>query len=260
MGKYQEALNNLEFIIKSYGSSKYADDIKLLQNLIDDYQRINIDAKTKAQKILSDLPLYGIMYYQLEDWLTDCIEGKFREMPLGTEAEFLKGALRLEIKDYLEYKDNNITLTPNDVTSVQYTDEDVENILDIILDDFNNNALNTEFIQDMCTHYTLNKDKHTIHEWMDVHAKYIKLRYQTNNSLAVAMEYNNDMSIITVNFTDYRYPGFEYAFVDTNNFPGIDTYLQMIGLAESTGEHESSGFCVYPLLKFNINKLIEGEK
>ncbi len=49
-----------------------------------------------------------------------------------------------------------------------------------------------------------------------------------------------------------RLIGGGYDFVDTNNLEGIDSWLAENGIAEHTGISARSGFCTYPLMKFNL--------
>lgn len=51
------------------------------------------------------------------------------------------------------------------------------------------------------------------------------------------------------------------AFVDTNNLPNIDKFLTDNHIAEYLGQIQTSGYCAYPLYRFNpeiINKLMGG--
>jgi hypothetical protein len=47
------------------------------------------------------------------------------------------------------------------------------------------------------------------------------------------------------------------AFVDTNNWPYVDKLLIDEGLAEKIETVGQSGFCVYPEMKFNLDKIKE---
>lgn len=42
------------------------------------------------------------------------------------------------------------------------------------------------------------------------------------------------------------------AFVDTNNCPWVEEFLKDNGIAEDTGIQMPSGFCTYPLYRFNL--------
>lgn len=47
------------------------------------------------------------------------------------------------------------------------------------------------------------------------------------------------------------------AFVDTNNWPDVVELLEKEGLAEEIEEAGVSGFCVYPAMKFNLDRIKE---
>lgn len=48
------------------------------------------------------------------------------------------------------------------------------------------------------------------------------------------------------------------AFVDTNNWPDVVERLEREGLAEELEDEAGvSGFCVYPAMKFNLDKIKE---
>jgi hypothetical protein len=47
------------------------------------------------------------------------------------------------------------------------------------------------------------------------------------------------------------------AFVDTNNWPSVIDDLEKAGLATETEKSGASGYCVYPVMKFNLDKIKE---
>ena len=47
------------------------------------------------------------------------------------------------------------------------------------------------------------------------------------------------------------------AFVDTNNCPWAEDFIREYQLGEFTGRNDESGFCTYPLYKFDIRKIRE---
>lgn len=55
---------------------------------------------------------------------------------------------------------------------------------------------------------------------------------------------------LTVNF-DEKLPD-DYAYVDTNNFPKAEEFIEKHGLGVKTGKYRHSRYCSYPLYKFNI--------
>lgn len=81
-----------------------------------------------------------------------------------------------------------------------------------------------------------------------------KTSYRSSGTLAVIMNTmieDDGYIMVTVNLSSPLQQG-EYAFVDTNNLSGIDSWLEENGIAEHTGITARSGFCTYPLMKFNI--------
>ncbi len=47
----------------------------------------------------------------------------------------------------------------------------------------------------------------------------------------------------------------EYAFVDTNNCPWAEELIKEYNLGEPTGMSARSGYCTYPLYKFDLDEL-----
>jgi hypothetical protein len=104
-------------------------------------------ARQLASRILGQLELYGDFYYQVEDWLTDFLEGNEHDMPYGIESEYLRMALRVEVRDYLDSSD------------IEYDSEDVENIVNDCFDCFGVSVLNDDFIQETVARYVANKEE-----------------------------------------------------------------------------------------------------
>lgn len=103
-------------------------------------------ARQLASRILGQLELYGDFYYQVEDWLTDFLEGNEHDMPYGIESEYLRMALRVEVRDYLDSSD------------IEYDSEDVENIVNDCFECFGVSVLNDDFIQENVARYVANKE------------------------------------------------------------------------------------------------------
>lgn len=137
MSKYQEALDNIKFIIKITGANKYQKDITILQELILKNQEMESNARDKAAKILQDVELYGDFYYKIEDWLTNCLKGNYIELPYGVESEYLKCALRIQFKEFAQE------------SHAELEDEDIEYMVETVFDHFSENALNMEFLVDV---------------------------------------------------------------------------------------------------------------
>jgi hypothetical protein len=62
------------------------------------------------------------------------------------------------------------------------------------------------------------------------------------------------LATLTVNLDPYTGFGAQSdteAYVDTNNYPWAAAFLKENGLATETGEKAQSGFCLYPLYRWN---------
>lgn len=82
-----------------------------------------------------------------------------------------------------------------------------------------------------------------------------KSEYISNGNLAVSlMCYDDEFNFwepygtLTVNF-DEKLPA-NHAYVDTNNMPNAEDFINKNKLGEFTGKYKNSGFCWYPLYKF----------
>lgn len=81
--------------------------------------------------------------------------------------------------------------------------------------------------------------------------------YTNNGNLAVLATITDGepFGAITVN-TEYVLPE-EFAAVDTNNMQCIVEVLKDNNIAKETGMYVQSGFCNYPVMKFNIANIPE---
>lgn len=61
---------------------------------------------------------------------------------------------------------------------------------------------------------------------------------------------------LTVRIGDKPLPDY-HAYVDTNNMPEAPGFISKYGLGKPTGDIARSGFCIYPLYKFDKDKLAE---
>ena len=72
-----------------------------------------------------------------------------------------------------------------------------------------------------------------------------------NGKLAVILHDGDDeFGVATVNLPASDDLDDKTQFVDTNNLPGIDKWLEENDIAEYTGIDGYSGFCAYPLMQF----------
>lgn len=94
--------------------------------------------------------------------------------------------------------------------------------------------------------------------------KNCKLRlgnYMADGSLVVEIYNRQDGEIarLTVCLCDPTLS--EYmAYIDTNNCPWAVAFLEENGLAEKTGRTKRSGYCIYPEMKFNKEKITQFEE
>lgn len=84
-------------------------------------------------------------------------------------------------------------------------------------------------------------------------------RYADNNHVALSVFSPEEGPIanITVNLPSLKHYKDDCAFVDTNNFPEAEGLIHQLGIGKDTGIMIPSGFCLYPLYKFDIQKIKE---
>lgn len=77
-------------------------------------------------------------------------------------------------------------------------------------------------------------------------------RYNNGNlAIDIMLGYGEPFESITVN-TNFVLNEDEAA-VDTNNFPEAEDIIREYHLGENTGKSIKSGFCEYPVYKFNLS-------
>ena len=82
-----------------------------------------------------------------------------------------------------------------------------------------------------------------------------KEEYRNNGTLAIVANYTNgDYDVLTTNLGSFMQTE-EMAFLDTNNHPGLEKFIEKNSLGVPTGFTERSGFCTYPLYLIHIDKL-----
>lgn len=86
------------------------------------------------------------------------------------------------------------------------------------------------------------------------------LHRYTNNILAIELltMKKESYAVITVNLPDvllFMDMPDNYSFVDVNNCPWAEDFIMEHELGIPTGEVLRSGYVVYPLYEFNLNKL-----
>lgn len=84
----------------------------------------------------------------------------------------------------------------------------------------------------------------------------LKGNYMADNS--IALEIWNDEEGPIANLTTCLGKAFEgCSFLDTNNSPWAEDFVKELGIAKPTRLDRRSGYCIYPLYKFNENKVNE---
>ena len=85
----------------------------------------------------------------------------------------------------------------------------------------------------------------------------VKTKYAYNDNLAIMLVCTSGepYGFLTVNLND-NLPE-EYAYVDTNNMPNAETFIEENNLGTFAGRWAYSGYCRYPLYKFNLDSMKE---
>jgi hypothetical protein len=93
----------------------------------------------------------------------------------------------------------------------------------------------------------------------EVDVKAVRTKYTANDTLAVVLleaATNAPFANLTVNLTDSDFiTEDDHAFVDTNNCPWAEEFIRNNQLGEFADMYGFSGFCMYPLYKFNLEKI-----
>ena len=80
--------------------------------------------------------------------------------------------------------------------------------------------------------------------------------YIADDSLAIEIVNDTDGCIARITVClNQKGIGEDCAFVDTNNCPWAEDFIEAYGLGTYTGESRISGFCTYPLYRFNMEEL-----
>ena len=78
--------------------------------------------------------------------------------------------------------------------------------------------------------------------------------YAENKNLAIQMWCKDGpYAILTVNLSQKCKPN--CAFVDTNNCPWAENFIEKYKLGMPTGNMEMSGFCIYPEYEFDLAEI-----
>ena len=79
--------------------------------------------------------------------------------------------------------------------------------------------------------------------------------YDGNLAIFLTCKDGEPYGNLTVNLSERLLP--DTAYVDTNNMPDAERFIKEYGLGEFTGTIRRSGFCDYPLYRFNLDKIEE---
>lgn len=82
-----------------------------------------------------------------------------------------------------------------------------------------------------------------------------------NNRLAIVLYETNGEAFahLTVNLVNEQCPA-DCAYLDTNNFPQGEEFVKKNHLATFTGHYGHSGYCTYPLYRFDMDALTGRKK
>lgn len=85
-------------------------------------------------------------------------------------------------------------------------------------------------------------------------------KYQADDSVAIQAWNRQDgcIATLTVCLCD-RSLGEGEAYIDTNNCPWAVDFIEQEGLGKRTGRTGKSGYCTYPVVKFDMEKVKERE-
>lgn len=111
----------------------------------------------------------------------------------------------------------------------------------------------------------MNRKTYKIHCWEEEYEVYLeKDSYSDNDSLAILVFDASDGSpfaVLTVNLDEtpwcYQHAKDKesVAFVDINNNTWAEKFIKDNKLGEPIGRYGHSGFCSYPLYRFDLSKL-----
>lgn len=100
----------------------------------------------------------------------------------------------------------------------------------------------------------------TIYDHTYKNCYFVLGKYAADNSLAIRIFNDTFGAIATITkcLVDHSLSD-EYAFIDENNVPGIKNWILEHGFGRMYGI-KSSGWCKYPLIKFDLEKLKENAR
>lgn len=95
--------------------------------------------------------------------------------------------------------------------------------------------------------------------------KGIKLRlgvYRADGSIAIEAWNVKDgpVAVLTVCLNDKSLNVVNETYLDTNNCPWVVDFMESNGLAERTGKVAKSGYCTYPVVSLNMQRIKQYEE
>ena len=97
-----------------------------------------------------------------------------------------------------------------------------------------------------------------IMKFLGYEVKPFKTFYAADNNLAVGVLFEDDeCEVLSVNLPESNSLNPDEAYVDTNNIPEAPGFIIENKLGEPTGDYAASGFCMYPLYRFNLDKFAD---
>ncbi len=94
--------------------------------------------------------------------------------------------------------------------------------------------------------------------WRNVQLKLFTYEYGEGLAVGVCYEDHGDMELVSINLP-IPFDDDTLACIDTNNASWIGSFLKKNKLAKPTGKYVYSGWCRYPVYKFNLEKFTEEE-
>lgn len=87
----------------------------------------------------------------------------------------------------------------------------------------------------------------------DCNVKIVRKVYQNNGNLALQLitDCGEPYAMLTVNLSNKKLP-MNTAYVDTNNLPQAEEFINKYGLGRHLGKFAFSGYCCYPLYEFHV--------
>ena len=82
-------------------------------------------------------------------------------------------------------------------------------------------------------------------------------KYSVNKHVALSVwnEEDGPIANITVNLDKIKTLPANFSAVDTNNAPWAEALIKRLGIGKPTGKFIGSGFCMYPVYEFDMERI-----